>query len=177
MEINVNRSDVSKGLIDIACYDLMGKITGRPAHDFLGGCCVDELPLCALIPLMEIESMMGFCQEFHDAGMRTFRIKLGQGIQTDIKIISRFRKMLGDEVRLRVDYNQAYSPPMAVRAIKAIEPYGIDFAEQPVAATNYNGMAYVQKRVDVPVMAHEGCFSLQDITTLIKMDVCVLFAS
>ena len=169
MEINVNRSDVSKGLIDMACYDLMGRITDRPAHDFMGGCCVDEVPLCALIPLMEIEGMIALCQTFYDSGMRTFRIKLGQGVRTDKKIISRFREMLGDDVRLRVDYNQAYTPPEAVRAIKAIEPYGIDVAEQPVEATNYTGMAYVQKRVDIPIMAHEGCFSLQDITTLVKM--------
>ncbi|MBU3916391.1 hypothetical protein KKA14_12725 [bacterium] len=170
MEINVNRSDVSKGLIDIACYDLMGKITGRPAHDFMGGRCVDEVPLCALIPLMEVEDMIAICQTFYNSGMRTFRLKLGKGVQADKKIISRFREALGDEVRLRVDYNQAYTPPVAVRAIKAIEPYGIDLAEQPVAATNYIGMAYVQKRVDIPIMAHEGCFSLQDISTLVKMN-------
>ena len=169
MEINVNRSDVAKGLIDMACYDLMGRITGRPAHDFMGGRCVDEVPLAGLVPLMDTESMVGLCQMFYEAGMRTFRLKLGQNIQKDVEIISSVRKTLGDEVRLRVDYNQAYTPPDAVRAIKAIESYGIDFAEQPVAATNYSGMAYVQQRVDIPLIAHEGCFSLQDITTLVKM--------
>ena len=38
-----------------------------------------------------------------------------------------------------MDYNQAYSPQEAVKAIKAIEPYNIDVAEQPVAATDYVG--------------------------------------
>ena len=169
MNINVNRSDVAKGLIDIACYDLMGKITNRPAHDFMGGKCKDELPLCALIPLMPIEQMIEFSQKFYAEGMRTFRLKLGLGVDKDKAIISKFREVMGDQVRLRVDYNQAYSPTMAVRAILAIEPFGIDFAEQPVRADNYAGMAYVQARVNVPVMAHEGCFSLQDINTLINM--------
>ncbi|MFH2128871.1 MAG: enolase C-terminal domain-like protein [bacterium] len=169
MDINVNRCDVAKGLIDMACYDLMGQITGRPAHDFMGGRCVNEVPLGALIPLMDPETMVGLCRMFYDAGMRTFRLKLGQSIPNDVAIVSQVREALGPDVRLRVDYNQAYRPPEAVRAIKAIEPFGIDFAEQPVAAASYTGMAYVQQRVDVPVMAHEGCFSLQDIVTLVKM--------
>ena len=169
MEINVNRSDVAKGLVDIACYDLMGHITGRPAHDFMGGKCVDEIPLAALVPLMDAPDMVGYCQRFYDRGMRTFRLKLGRSVPEDVAVVSAVREALGHEVRLRVDYNQAYTPTEAVRAIRAIEPYGIDFAEQPVASASYNGMAYVQQRVSIPVMAHEGCFSLQDITSLYKM--------
>jgi len=170
MDINVNRSDVAKGLIDIACYDLMGQITGRPAHDFFGGRCIDEVPLAALIALSDATTMIDLCRTFYGRGMRTFRIKLGRSIQDDVEIVSGIREALGPEVHLRVDYNQAYKqPPEAVRAINAIEPYGIDFAEQPVAAANYNGMAYVQQRVSIPVMAHEGCFSLQDIASLVKL--------
>jgi muconate cycloisomerase len=167
MENNVTRNEMAKGLIDMACYDLMGKITARPAHDFMGGRTVDEIPLAALIPLMGTDAMIDLSQMFFNGGMRTFRVKLGQSVEYDVQVISRIREKLGDTVRLRVDYNQAYSPPEAVRAIKAIEPYHIDFAEQPVAADNYPGMAYVQKRVDTPIMSHEGCFSLRDITTLV----------
>ena len=169
MEVNVNRSDVAKGLIDMACYDLMGRITGRPAHDFMGGCCMDEIPLCALIPLVDMETMIMLCRLFHDQGIRTFRLKLGKSIRNDMDIVGRVREELGEDVRLRVDYNQAYNPDEAVRAIRAIEPFGIDFAEQPVAASNYPGMAHVQQHVAIPVMAHEGCFSLQDIVTLVKL--------
>jgi muconate cycloisomerase len=169
MEINVNRCDIAKGLMDMACYDLMGNITGRPAHDFMGGRTVDQVPLAALIPLMDPDTMVSLCHMFFDEGFRTFRLKLGRSIPEDVEIVSRVREALGKDVRLRVDYNQAYSPPEAVRAIKAIEPFGIDFAEQPVAAANYTGMAHVQGQVSTPVMSHEGCFSLQDIVTLVKM--------
>jgi len=169
MEINANRSDVAKGLLDMACYDAMGQITGRPAHDFMGGKCVDEVPLAALIGLTNPESMVQLSQRFYDRGVRTFRLKLGRNVQDDVAIVSAVRNALGPDVRIRVDYNQAYTPVEAVRAIRAIEPYGIDFAEQPVAAANYVGMAYVQEGVTIPVMSHEGCFSLQDISTLIKL--------
>jgi muconate cycloisomerase len=169
MDNNVARSDVAKGLLDMACYDLMGHITGRSASDFFGGRTVEEVPLAALIPLMDAESMVGFAQSFHSDGMNTMRLKLGNSVSEDVHIVKRVRETLGDDVRIRVDYNQAYSPADAVRAIKAIEPFGIDVAEQPVKATDYVGMANVQSHVDTPLMAHEGCFSLQDIVTLIEL--------
>ena len=169
MDRNVARSEVAKGLLDMACYDLMGRLSGRAACDFTGGRTVDEVPLAALIPLMGVDSMVELCRSFHGQGVNTFRLKLGRSIQEDEQIVSRIRESLGDGIRLRVDYNQAYSASEAVRAIRAIEPFGIDYAEQPVRATDYVGMASVQSRVNTPLMAHEGCFSLQDIVTLIEL--------
>jgi muconate cycloisomerase len=169
MDSNLARSEVAKGLLDIACYDLMGRIAGRPACDFMGGRAVEAVPLAALIPLMDLDAMVDLCWRFHDQGLRCFRLKLGRGVQEDVEIASRVRETFGDAIRLRVDYNQAYSPAEAVRAIRAIEPYGIDFAEQPVRAGDTLGMARVQASVDTPLVAHEGCFSLQDIVTLIEL--------
>jgi muconate cycloisomerase len=169
MDANVTRNEVAKGLLDMACYDLMGRITGRSASDSFGGRAVDKVPLAALIALMDVDSMVSFAQYFRDEGMSALRIKLGGGIEEDVQIMRRMREALSADIRLRVDYNQAYTPADAVRAIKAIEPFGIDFAEQPVRATDYVGMAYVQKRVGTPLMAHEGCFSLTDIVTLAEL--------
>jgi muconate cycloisomerase len=169
MDCNVSRSEVAKGLLDMACYDLMGRITGRRAADLMGGSCVEEIPLCALIPLMDPERMVEMAQSFRDQGIASFRLKLGGDVGGDVRIVSRFRERLGDEVRLRVDYNQAYSVAEAIRAIRAIEPFGVDLAEQPVRSSDYLGMARVQRSVSTPLMAHEGCFSLQDIVTLAEL--------
>ncbi len=54
MNINIALNEVAKGLLDMTCYDLMGKITGRPVHDLIGGKTVDEIALAALIPLAEV---------------------------------------------------------------------------------------------------------------------------
>lgn len=166
MESNVARSEAAKGLLDMACYDLAGRISGLAVCELMGGACAREIPLCALVPLMDTASMLGIGRMFFDEGYRSFRLKLGTGIEDDVERIRAFRETFGAGIRLRVDYNQAYTPATAVRAIRAIEPYGIDFAEQPVAASDYAGMAYVQRLVDTPLMAHESCFSLRDFTAL-----------
>jgi muconate cycloisomerase len=168
-DANMSRNEVAKGLLDMACYDLMGKITQRPACDFMGGRTVKKIPLAALVPLTDTETMVALAQIFQKVGYQAFRLKLGKGIQQDEEIVESVRNALGTDVALRVDYNQAYDPPTAVRAIKAIESYGIDFAEQPVNKNDYLGMAYVQKSVDTPLMAHEGFFSLRDFVTLVEL--------
>jgi muconate cycloisomerase len=169
MDNNIARSENAKGLIDMACYDLMGKITGLPACCFMGGRNIDEIPLAALIPLGDPMLMKGIVRSYYKKGWRTFRLKLGKSIKEDREICEKLRKTFGNEIRLRVDYNQAYTPYQAVRAIKAIEPFGIDYAEQPVNKDDYMGMAYVQKRVDTPLMSHEGYSSLRDFITLVEL--------
>ena len=169
MDNNIARSEQAKGLLDIACYDLMGKITGQPASCFMGGRNVEEIPLAALIPLGDPMLMKGLVRSYFKRGFRTFRLKLGRSIPEDIEICEKLRNTFGNKIRLRVDYNQAYSPYQAIRAIKAIEPFGIDYAEQPVNKDDYLGMAYVQKHVDTPLMSHEGYFSLRDFITLVEL--------
>lgn len=170
MDNNVARSEVAKGLLDMACYDLIGHLTGRPAVDFMGGAGATTLPLAALIPLTSVDFMVDMARGFQAGGTQTFRLKLGTSIEADEEIVARVREAVGRSARIRVDYNQAYTPDQAVRAIETIAPFGIDCAEQPVRASDWIGMARVQAAVDVPLMAHEGCFSLTDFVALVELD-------
>lgn len=169
MDNNVARSEVAKGLLDMACHDLAGRIEGRSIAARLGGGAVAELPLAALIPLSDAQSMVDMALFFQQGGTATFRLKLGRSIDEDRAIVAAAREALGAPARLRVDYNQAYAPDDAIRAIAAIAPFGIDCAEQPVAASDWLGMAAVQKAVTVPLMAHESCFSVTDFTVLLAL--------
>ena len=169
MDSNVARSEVAKGLLDMACYDLMGHIERRPATDFMGGRGAEELPLAALIPLMDPRTMADMALAFQRGGTATFRLKLGTGIEDDRTAVGLVREALGPAARLRVDYNQAYTPDEAVRAIAAIAPFHIDVAEQPVRTDDWLGMVRVQRAVDVPIMAHESCFSLTDFMALAEL--------
>jgi muconate cycloisomerase len=169
MDANVARSEVAKGLLDMACYDLMGHVSGLSACAFMGGRGADALPLTALIPLGDAATMVEMALAFQKSGTRSFRLKLGTSIELDRHVIASAREALGPEARLRVDYNQAYTADEAVRAIAAIAAFGIDCAEQPVRADDWLGMVRVQRAVPVPLMAHEGCFSLTDATALIEL--------
>ncbi|TFG25767.1 MAG: mandelate racemase/muconate lactonizing enzyme family protein [Promethearchaeota archaeon] len=169
MDINIARSDVAKGLLDMACYDLMGQILDIPACFLMGGKNSEEIPLAALIPLGDPMLMKGLVRSYFKKGFRTFRLKLGKGLEEDREIISTIRKTFGEKIRIRVDFNQSYAPSKAVQVLKMLEPFQIDYAEQPVAADDYLGLAYVQKSTSIPLMVHEGFFSLKDFVTLVEL--------
>ena len=132
----------------------------------MGGRGADVLPLAALIPLGDADSMIGMALAFQKNGISTFRLKLGTSIEFDRRVIAQAREALGPAARLRVDYSQAYTPSEAIRAIATIAPFGIDCADQPVRADDWIGMSRVHHAVPLPLMAHEGCFSLTDVTLI-----------
>ncbi|MEX2684700.1 MAG: mandelate racemase/muconate lactonizing enzyme family protein [Candidatus Sigynarchaeota archaeon] len=169
MDNNVAQNEIAKGLLDMACYDLAGQIAGKPASEMLGGKTIDEVALAALVPLADVKTMVMLAKAFCKAGFTTIRYKLGKSIQIDEEVSRAIREAVGPSVRLRVDYNQAYSPEDAIKAIKAIEQFGIDVAEQPVDKNDVLGMRHVQERVNVPLMAHEGCASIRDYVSLVEL--------
>lgn len=169
LDRNVARNEVAKGLLDIACHELAARQLGRPVHDLLGGAVVDRLPLCGLIPLGSPDTVAGLADHYHRrAGYSTVRIKLGTSITADHDVIAAVRERCGDDLRIRVDYNQAYSAATAARALAKIEPYGIDAAEQPLPVGDLLGMVELQRRTSVPLFLHEGFFTVGDAVALIE---------
>ncbi len=168
MDRNVARNEIAEGLLDIALHELAARQLGRPVHDLIGGAAVDRIPLCALVPLGSPELISELCSGYQRSGYRSLRLKLGTGPIADRDVIAAVRERCGDEVRLRVDYNQAYSAPVAVRALSLIEPFGIDAAEQPLPVGDVLGMVEVQRRTSIPLFLHESFFSMADLVGMLE---------
>ncbi|NMD23022.1 MAG: hypothetical protein GYA65_02445, partial [Actinobacteria bacterium] len=172
MDRNVARNEMAKGLIDIACHELAARQIGRPVHDLIGGATVDRIPLCGLIPLASPTTVAAIAAGYQKAGYGTVRIKLGTGPTEDRDVIAAVRERCGDQLRLRVDYNQAYSAAGAARALALIEPFGIDGAEQPLPMSDLVGMVDLARRTNVPLFLHEGFFNLGDLVALVEAGGC-----
>lgn len=159
----------SKGIIDIALYDIRGKALNTPVYNLLGGLYKDRFPVTSTIGWGKPEEMAKRAKEMEDIGYRTLRLKIGQPLKTDLEVLKKVREQVGWDFGLRGDANQAWSVPKAIRNIKAMKKYDLEFVEQPVAWYDLKGMAKVAKSVDVPVTAHESMYTLQDVDNLIKL--------
>ena len=156
----------AKAAIDSAIYDVVGKALNVPAYQLLGGCFRDRVPIAHSLGLMEIEKAVDEALEAKSEGVKTIKLKGGLDPQRDIELVRQMRNALGTETKICVDANQGYpTPKLAVRVIKAMQEYHLLYIEQPVEGIA--AMAEVSRRVDIPVMADESAWTVQDVLEIV----------
>ena len=121
-------------------------------------------------------------QQAHDlvssSGCRTAKVKVaepGQRLADDLARVEAVRDALGPDGRVRVDANAAWSVDEAVTALKALDEFDLEYAEQPVRSLD--DMAALRRRVDVRLAADESVRTADDplrIAGLEAADIVVL---
>jgi muconate cycloisomerase len=109
--------------------------------------------------------------EFWDAGVRTLKFKTGSPGVDDVARLAAVRERLGDEPVFTIDANGAHATAdEAVRAIEALEPFGLSLVEQPTRRDRLSALAEVRRRVSTPVMADEAVFTPDDLDEALDLD-------
>lgn len=152
--------DAARAAIDMALHDWIGRKLGQPVWR-LFGLDPSRTPLsCVTLGMAdpaEMERKLETVKAFP-------RIKVKLGGPGDLENLRRVRAAY--KGALQADANAAWSPSDAVRALRAIEPLGIELVEQPVARGDLDGLRWVRDRVGIPVYADESCHHLPDIGLL-----------
>lgn len=109
-------------------------------------------------------------------GFTTLKVKVGTDAATDIERVRAIRSAVGPDIAIRLDANQGWSPTDAVAVIRALTAadLGVEFVEQPVAGEDIEGLAWVRRRVDLPIMADESVYGLTDLRRAIRLDAADL---
>ena len=156
----------AKAAMDMAVYDLTAKHT--------------EIPLCILLnkstnlkkPLMTdltisvnpVEQMVLDAKEAVARGFQSLKIKVGKEGIKDLERIHEIRAAIGDQVGIRVDANQGWTPQQAVAILQQAQDMklNLEFVEQPVKAADISGMAYIKANTQIPIVADESAFHPED---------------
>jgi len=158
---------MSKAALDIALYDIMGKALGVPVYKLLGGLSRKRFPLVALIGIGTEEQVSADASKIVGEGYTGIRLKIGP--KRDVANVKAIRDVVGSDITLRVDCNQAYSTHGAIRVIKAMERYDIELVEQPTVWWDFKALARVAKALDTPIMPHESAFLISDVKALMDL--------
>ena len=86
----------------------------------------------------------------------------------DLARVKAIREAVGDDVKIRVDANQAWGAKEAVRLIERLNEYNLELVEQPVPYHDIAGLEYVTKHSIVPIMSDESCFNSKDALRLVE---------
>src|SRR5437667_7186508 len=166
----VQGNPFARAAVEMALWDLNGRALGVPVHRLLGGRVRDRVPLSGSLAVADPRAEIEEAQTKVAQGHRIFKIKTAaRPVAEDVERVRRLRETLGPDVSLRVDANQGWDRPTALTAIRALAPFGVDFVEQPVPRWDLDGMAEIGRRVDVPIMADESCFSPQDAFAIARL--------
>jgi len=158
MARRVQGNPFARAAVEMALWDVNGRALGVPVHRLLGGRVRDRVPLSWSLAVEESDAEISEAKAKVASGHRIFKIKTGaHPVAEDVARVRRIREAVGPEVSLRVDANQGWDRPTALRAIRALEPQALDFVEQPLPRWDRAGMAELARSVTVPIMADESC--------------------
>jgi L-alanine-DL-glutamate epimerase-like enolase superfamily enzyme len=157
------------GGLDMALWDIIGKAANQPLYRLLGGRFRAQAECSKYLHHDSPEAMAAEAAVAVAGGYQTLYFKYTDipHLRTAVRAV---RAAVGDEPVIWVDFNQTLSPGFAVQYLREMEPYGLNIAEQPVAAANLEGMAYVKNSVSARILAHESSWSLPDVLNVIIRD-------
>ena len=164
MERTLGGNMSAKAAIDMALYDLVGQRLGVPLYQLLGLNPAKTPHTSYTIGIDTPEAMARCAREASEYPI----LKIKLGTPNDLKVVRAIRDVT--DATLYVDANTAWTPKEAVRAINALEPYNIEFVEQPVAAHDLAGLRFVREHVALPIIADESCVTFKDVA---KVADCV----
>ncbi len=170
MARRIQGNPFARAAVEMALWDLNGRALGVPVHRLLGGRVRDRVPLSWSLAVTDPKAEVDEARAMVARGHRIFKIKTGaHSLADDLRRVESIRAAVGPEVSLRVDANQGWDRATALKAIHALASYDLAFVEQPLPRWDLEGMAELGRRVDVPLMADESCFTPHDALTIARL--------
>ena len=150
--------------VDIAIWDCLGRALGKPVHKLLGGAYRTEIqPYATGFYRVEGKSYpadaIAEARRHLSNGFTAMKLKIGFGVEEDIAYVLAVRKAIGPGPRLMVDANHAYNVGAARRLLKAIEPAGIHWFEEPISPEDIDGYRELKNLTSIYLAAGENEFT------------------
>lgn len=135
MENTLLGQGFAKSVIDVACWDVLGKAVGLPVAALLGGVLHDNYPLYEAVPLDAPEVMADFVATRRRAGINRFQLKVGNDPRDDIERAGACVEAGDAHTVIVADANCGWSIADAKIALRGMEKLPI-FVEQPCRSTS-----------------------------------------
>jgi len=196
------RGIVMQGMsgIDIALWDIAGKVAKLPVYRLLGAC-RDRVEAYASGGFYQegksAADLAGEAENYRARGFKGMKMKVGRNPSTqthlrelignkgfcevdpgeDLARVAAVRQALGPHAKLMVDVNCAWSPAFAIEMGRAMEPYNLYWIEEPVATDDIEGSARVADALATPIAGYEtemGLYAFRELISRGAVDIVQL---
>jgi o-succinylbenzoate synthase len=159
--------EFAKCAVETALWDILAQSAGLPLYRLLGGAVRPAVPLLTVLHHDEPAAMGREAAELVRAGFARVKIKIGFGHDQDEETVARVREAVGPAIKIRVDAEEHYATKEALAIARRLEKYDLELLSQPVARTDWQGMALLRNAIAVPLLADEGIHSPADVMTCV----------
>jgi L-alanine-DL-glutamate epimerase-like enolase superfamily enzyme len=143
------------GAVDVALWDLAGKIAGLPLHRLLGSCRA-SIPAYASSPVLPSASAyVEQAREIKEAGWAAYKIHPPQRPAEDIAVCEAVRQAVGESYTLMLDSVWTYHYAEAVKVGLAIEQLDFHWFEDPLADQDLYNYVKLKQKLRIPIIATE----------------------
>jgi glucarate dehydratase len=155
--------------IDMALWDLCGKAAGQPLYHMLGGALRESVEYFYYLEWSSAKDITRQAKDGRKKGYGVFYLKVGIDERCEEEMLKALRDTIGPERRIRIDVNQSWTNPQAVRLLtRWHERFGIDFCEGPVRIDPLENMLDLRREVRAPLCVNEGLWREADAFRIIK---------
>ncbi len=159
----------TKAAVEMALLDACGKHLNVPVYKFLGGeSNLLRFPIKFSIGTREPEDAAKIAYDKVAEGFGAIKVKVGTNLEKDLLRARLVREAIGSDVLMNLDVNGGWSSKEAIRNIPLFYKYDIEYVEQPTPRDDIDALAEVTARVDIPIMADESVFTVEQASNLIR---------
>ncbi|QTA37758.1 dipeptide epimerase [Thermosipho ferrireducens] len=157
-----------KAGVQYAVLDAFSEEIETPVYYLLGGL-KEEIETDRTVGMDTIENMVKEAKKIFSEGFNVIKIKVGENLRKDIEVVGEIAKETKG-AKYIVDANMGYTPKQAIEFARVLYRRGIDISvfEQPVVASDIEGLKYIRFNSTYPVAADESARSKYDVYRLIK---------
>ncbi|WP_170371512.1 mandelate racemase/muconate lactonizing enzyme family protein [Ruegeria arenilitoris] len=152
--------------VDIALWDIVGKVAGLPLHKLIGGAHRTSVPCYGYGMMLRDELIADLAARFKDEaatikdmGFVATKMKTGFGPKPDVQLCEAVRRGVGDDFPFMVDANHAYTTSDAFHVGRALEELDAYWFEEPVAPEDLDGYRELRAGLKVNISGGEAVFN------------------
>ena len=183
--------------VEVACWDIVGKVLERPVYELLGGSSapapteathreyVDdadaarEVEFAYALGILSPAESADVAQRVLEQGYSVLKTKAGRDWREDVERVLAMHEAVGGELEFRLDPNQGWTLDQAVRVGSMLADHGVylQYMEQPIRVNAHGSLAALRNRTGQPIGPNEDTYIANNLRALIErdaMDVAVL---
>ncbi len=166
---SIRNCAAAKSLIDIALWDLRGKVFGQPVWRLLGGTTPKPVPLSWIAHGNTVQGQIDEVKKMLDTrGYRGMKLKTWRRSNEDVRMVEGVRKVVGDDMVIYIDCNGTYSETEARTILPRIGQFNVSFMEEPCDFLDLQRAAAMASDLPVAILGDQSCSSLLEVSANIR---------